>query len=62
MLSKKVAEGKIGIKGFNLTKKWFHSTKVSKQSSTLIFFCASNIFPLIIVQAETVKLNVRPEA
>ena len=47
----------IGSKGFNLTKIWFHSTEISNQSSTF-FFCMSNFLALIILQPETVKLNV----
>ena len=68
MLSKKVTKSKTGSKGFNLAKKWFHSTKISNQSSMFIylfvyyyyyyyylhmkFSCSDNIIP------ETVKLNV----
>ena len=46
---KKVTKSKIGSKGFNLTKKWFHSTKISNQSSMFICFlhikfsCSDNI-------------------
>ena len=50
-MSKKVTKSKIGSKGFNLTKKWFQSTKISNQSSMVIFFvfmhtkfpCSDNI-------------------
>ena len=38
VVDKKVTESKIGSKGFNLTKKWFHSTEISKESSMFIFF------------------------
>ena len=45
MLSKKATKSKIGSKGFSLTKKWFHSTEISNQSSMFIFF-ARQIFLL----------------
>ena len=37
MLLKKVTKFKIGSNGFNLTKKWFHSTKTSNQSLMFLF-------------------------
>ena len=50
MLSKKVTKSKIGSKCFNLTKKRFHSTEISNQSSMFIFVflhikfsCSDNI-------------------
>ena len=65
MLRKKITKSKIGSKGFNLTKIWFHLTKISNQSPMFIlfiylfsFFCTSNFLALIILQPETVKLNV----
>ena len=36
----------MGSKGFNLTKKWFHSTKILNQSYLFFFFCARQIFLL----------------
>ena len=41
----KVTRSKIVSKGFNLTKKWFHSTEISNQCSIFIFF-AHQIFLL----------------
>ena len=35
---KKVTKSKICSKGFNLTKKWLHSSEISNQSSMFIFF------------------------
>ena len=58
MLSKKVTKSKIRGKGFHLTKKRFHSTKISNQSSTFSFFAHQIFLHLIILQPETVKLNV----
>ena len=62
MLSKKKKK-KIGSKGFNLTKKWFHSTKF--QSSMLIYYYYYYYYYLHIkiscsdnITAGTVKLNV----
>ena len=54
---KKVTKNKIWSMGFNLTKKWFNSTDISNQS-TVYLFGTSNYFALIILQHETVKLNV----
>ena len=50
MFSKKVTKSKIRGKGFNLTKKWFHSTDILNQSSMFIFLhikfsCFDNITP-----------------
>ena len=50
-LSKKVTKSKIGSKNFDLTKNWFHSTKISNQISMLFllfflhikFSCSDNI-------------------
>ena len=52
-------KGKIRNKGFNLTKKWFHSNKILNQSLMFmfLFFCISNFLVLTILQPETVKLN-----
>ena len=65
MLPKNVTKSKIESKGFNLTKKWFHSAKISNQSSMFIclfiylfIYTSSNFLVLIILQSETVKLNV----
>ena len=59
---KKVRKRKICSNVFNLTKKWFHSTKISNQSSMFIYlfiyFCTSSFLVLIILQPEIVKLNV----
>ena len=41
----KVTKSEIGSKGFNQTKKGFHSTKISNQSSMFIFF-AHQVFLL----------------
>ena len=38
MLRKKITKSKIGSKGFNLTKKWFHLTEISNQSSIFFYF------------------------
>ena len=58
-VAEKITKSKIGSKGFNLTKKWFHLTEISNQSSIFfLFFCTSNFLALIILQPETVKLNV----
>ena len=45
---KKVTKSKIGSKGFNRTKKWLNSTKISNQSSMFIFLhvkfsCSDNV-------------------
>ena len=42
---KEVEKSKMGSKGFNLTKKWFHSIEISNQSSMFTFF-ARQIFLL----------------
>ena len=55
---KKVTKSKIGSQSFTLTKKWFNSTEISNQRSMFIFSCTSNFFALVILQPETVKLNV----
>ena len=49
---------KIWSKVFNITKKWLHSTETSNQSSMFVFFSTSHFLAVIILQPETVKLNV----
>ena len=44
-ISKKVTKGKIASQGFNIAKKWFHSTEISNQSSVFTSF-AHEIFLL----------------
>ena len=38
MLPENITKSKIGSKDFNLTKKGFHSTEISNQSSMFIIF------------------------
>ena len=54
---KKVTKNKIGSKGFNLIKSDFTQPKFQTKVPCL-FFCVSNFLALIILQPETVKLNV----
>ena len=54
---KKVTKNKIGSKGFNLIKSDFTQPKFQTKVQCL-FFCVSNFLALIILQPETVKLNV----
>ena len=48
MFSEKVTKSKIENKGFNITKKWFHSNEIPNQSSMFTvlhvkFSCSDNI-------------------
>ena len=44
MLSKKVTKSKIGSKGFNLVKNWFHPTAITSQSLMLTFYLFIYLF------------------